>query len=278
MRNLGIYALILGLYFTLGVRSFGAAADFSMGIRGSKIRVDGFSKDTESGRGFFVRQRFSERWMVETSCDFYTFHFSERWGISEKSIVELPILTIRNGFVISEMVQLPIIPDDRFDLFGSIDSVMVWMTVYYFLQNSDDFKLFVGAGLNYMSTDYQYKKHEFIYYTYQQVPVEGWEFLFPTFFEYEALENKIELSDHVSSKIDDKLSPHVGIGMDYSITKHFKVTSSLLYRFDEGRKESKYSSSVRNFIESFNFRSTTPGITEINLSGWSANLGLELNF
>ncbi len=278
MINLVIYALILGLSFTLGTRSFGAAADFSIGARGSKIRVDGFSKDTESGRGFFIRQRFGERWMLETSADFYTFHFSERWGISEKSIGEMPIRTVRNGFIVTELVQLPIIPNDKFDLFGSIDSVLVWMTVYYFLQNSDDFKLFVGAGMNYMSTDYQYKKHEFIFLTYQQVPVEGFERFFPFLFEFEALENTIELSDNVSSNIDDKLAPHIGIGMDYSITEHLKVTSSLLYRFDEGRKESKYSASVRAFIENFDFRSTTPGITEINLSGWSANLGLELSF
>ena len=271
--------MIAALMVVPATRRAGAeAGDFSAGVRGSKLNLDDLTEGTETGRGFYIRQKVGDSWMVETSVDFYNFNFSQGWGIMEKEIAEVTFTTIDGGFIVTKTQKLPRIPDETFTLTGDIDVTIIWLTAYYFIENSSDLSIFVGGGMNYLTTDYEYDRYTFTFDTWRQVPVDGFEAFFPTFSEFESFPTDIELRKQVTTGIDHEFAPHVAVGMAYALTDFLSVSSSVFYRFGEATRESKYKSGLRQFIEGSNWEEETPGKDEIDLCGWSANLGLELHF
>ena len=259
-------------------RTGAEAGDFSVGVRGSKIGLDNLTEGNETGRGFYIRQKVGDSWMLETSVDFYNFHFSQDWGVMEKEIAEITYLTIDGGFIVTKTKKLPRIPEENFTLTGDIDMTIIWLTAYYFIENTSDFSLYIGGGMNYLTTDYEYNRSTFTYDTWQAVPVEGFEAFFPTFTDFESTPTDIELRRNVTTSVDHEFAPHVAVGMAYALTDFLSISSSVFYRFGEVKRESKYKAGFRQFIENSNWEEKTPGEDNISLSGWSANLGLELHF
>jgi len=276
-KYISLLAAIL-MILPIARRTGADVGDFAVGARVSKVDLGELSDGAEDARGFFVRQRVGENWMIETSVDFYNFSFNQNWGIRETDIAEVTFLTIEDGFITSKTMKLPRIPDESFILTGDVDVVIIWLTAYHFLAQSEQLALFVGGGLNYLSTDYEYNRHTFTFNTWVQVPVEGFELFFPTFSDFEAIPSDIELRRSVSTKVEEKLAPHVAVGIVVAITDFLNVTSSVLYRFDEGDRDSKYKPGLRSFIEANDWEMVTPGKEEINLGGWSANVGVEVHF
>jgi outer membrane protein W len=256
-------------------RTGAEAGDFSVGVRGSKIRLDDLAKETETGRGFYVRQKVGDSWMVETAVDFYNFNFSQEWGVLEGEIIEAEYIEWLwfPWFYDVKTKPLPRIPDENFTLTGNIDVTIIWLTAYYFLADTSEFSLYLGGGMNYLTTDYEYDRHTFTFNTWTPVYDP-----YPYITDYEPIPTDIELRRQVTTGIDHEFAPHVAVGMAYALTDFLSVSSSVLYRFGEAKRESKYKAGFRQFIENSNWEEKTPGEDDISLCGWSANLGLELHF